>query len=151
MYFSFLTTETYRALTLNTQPATSSTHPTKMRLYYVVSGILLILSIIDFAVAAPVLLQENPQAVVDIVKIPEDAMTALRKRVGDWEKVWQLEILRRPKSQYYSKLWESSRPQLPAPPGGWTDVSQPLPSIPEEPSTPFMSKISKFLMSKLAK
>ncbi|KAI0276413.1 hypothetical protein BGY98DRAFT_935049 [Russula aff. rugulosa BPL654] len=96
----------------------------------------------------------NSQAGVDTVKKPEDAMspmTTLGKRVGDWEKLWQLEVLRQPKSQYYSKLWESSRPQLPAPPGGWTDVSQPLPSIPEEPSPPLMSKISKFLMSKLAK
>jgi hypothetical protein len=44
------------------------------------SGILLILSIIDFSLAAPVLVQENRQAGVDVVHIPKYVITALGKR-----------------------------------------------------------------------
>jgi hypothetical protein len=51
-----------------------------MRRYDVVSGILLILYIIDFALAAPVLVQEKRQAFVDVVHIPKDLMTVLGKR-----------------------------------------------------------------------
>ncbi|KAI0280684.1 hypothetical protein BGY98DRAFT_932471 [Russula aff. rugulosa BPL654] len=47
-----------------------------------ISGILLILPITDFAVAAPVPAQEIPQAGVDVVHIREDAVTMSRKR-GD--------------------------------------------------------------------
>jgi hypothetical protein len=50
-----------------------------MRLYYIVSGILLILPIIDFAVAAPELIQEKLQARVDVVHIPEEAMAMLER------------------------------------------------------------------------
>ncbi|KAN0102324.1 hypothetical protein V8E52_012058 [Russula decolorans] len=62
------------------------THPTKMRRYDIVSGILLILSIIDFALAAPspVLVQEKRQACIDAVPIPKDVITVLGKR-GDEE------------------------------------------------------------------
>jgi hypothetical protein len=45
-----------------------------MRRYDIVSGILLILSIIDFALAAPVLAQENRQASIDTVHIPKDVL-----------------------------------------------------------------------------
>ncbi|KAF8491694.1 hypothetical protein F5888DRAFT_964582 [Russula emetica] len=56
-----------------------------MRRYdIVVSGILLILSIIDFALAAPVLAQEKRQALVDVINIPKDVITVLGKR-GDEE------------------------------------------------------------------
>ena len=50
-----------------------------------VFGILLILSIIDrdFALPAPVLVQEKRQAGVDVVHIPKDAITVLGKRVGE--------------------------------------------------------------------
>jgi len=53
-----------------------------MRRYDIVSGIILILSFIDFAIAAPVLVQEKHQAGVDVVHIPKDVMTVLGKRVG---------------------------------------------------------------------
>jgi hypothetical protein len=53
-----------------------------MRRCDIISGILLILSIIDFALAAPVLLQEKRQASVDVVHVPKDVMTVLGKR-GD--------------------------------------------------------------------
>jgi hypothetical protein len=49
----------------------------------IVSGILLILSIIDFALAAPVLVQKNlekRQTSVDVVHIPKDVITVLGKR-----------------------------------------------------------------------
>ncbi|KAN0123272.1 hypothetical protein V8E52_003225 [Russula decolorans] len=51
-----------------------------MRRYDIVSGILLILSIIDFALAAPVLVQEKRQASVDVGHIPKDVITVLGKR-----------------------------------------------------------------------
>ena len=41
-----------------------------------------ILSIIDFALAAPVLVQEKRQACVDVVHIPKDVISVLGKR-GD--------------------------------------------------------------------
>jgi hypothetical protein len=62
-----------------------------MRRYDVVSGILLILSIIDFAefaLAAPVLVQEKRQACVDMVHKPKDVITVLGKRgLEDIEKL----------------------------------------------------------------
>jgi hypothetical protein len=53
-----------------------------MRRYDIVSRIILILSIIDFALAAPVLVQEKHQARVDVVHIPRDMITVLEKRGG---------------------------------------------------------------------
>ena len=53
-----------------------------MRRYDTVFEILLILSIIDFALAAPVLAQEKRQAGVDALHIPKDVKTVLGKR-GD--------------------------------------------------------------------
>ena len=55
----------------------------KMRRYDIVSGIILILSFIDFALAAPALVQRNHQAGVDAVHIPKDAITMLGKRGAD--------------------------------------------------------------------
>jgi hypothetical protein len=56
-----------------------------MRRYDIASGIFLILSIIDFALAAPVLpvVQEKRQARVNLVHIPRDAITVLRQRGGE--------------------------------------------------------------------
>jgi hypothetical protein len=54
-----------------------------MRRYDIVYGILLIISIIDFAVAAPILVHEKRQARFDVVHIPRDAVTVLGKRL-DW-------------------------------------------------------------------
>jgi hypothetical protein len=52
-----------------------------MRRYNIILGILLILSIIDFALAAPVLLvQEKRQAGVDVVRMPKDVIFVLGKR-----------------------------------------------------------------------
>jgi hypothetical protein len=54
-----------------------------MRRYHMVFEMLLILSIIDFTLAAPVLVQEKRQLYVDVVQIPKDVRTLLRKRVGE--------------------------------------------------------------------
>lgn len=119
-----------------TQQAKPSTHPTKMRRYYMVSGILLILSTIDFVVAAPVLVQEKRQAGFDVAQIPEDAaITMLGKRGDDLDNFFLVY------EDYFAKPEESSaaRPSSSSPPSGpdhgWMDVKQPLPSIPEEQST----------------
>jgi len=49
---------------------------------YIVFGILLIVPIVDFSLAAPVLVQEKRQAFADMVHIPEYPVTVLRKRGG---------------------------------------------------------------------
>ena len=51
--------------------------------YGIVSGILLILSVIDFALAAPILVQEKRQTSVDEVHMPKDVITVLGKRMDD--------------------------------------------------------------------
>ena len=68
-----------------TKLTTRRTQPTKMRRYSIVSGILLVLPIIDFAAAAPALVVEKRQAGVDVALIPEDAVTVLGKRAGTEE------------------------------------------------------------------
>ena len=50
-----------------------------MRRHDLVTGIVLLLSIIDFALAAPVLVQEC-QACIDVVHIPKDVVTVLGRR-----------------------------------------------------------------------
>jgi len=54
-----------------------------MRRYNIISGIFLILSIIDLALTAPVLVQEKRQACVDVVHTPRDVITVLGKRGDD--------------------------------------------------------------------
>ena len=54
-----------------------------MRRYDIVTGILLILSIIDSALAAPVRVQETREAQVDVAHISKDVSTALGKRSGE--------------------------------------------------------------------
>jgi hypothetical protein len=109
-----------------------------MRRCYIVSGILLILPIIDFAVAAPVLVQEKRQAGVDVAPIPEDATTMLGKRVDELDELLLVlfgvpeDHIAKPESSSAAHLSSSSPPSGPA--DGWTNVKQPLPSIPEEPS-----------------
>jgi hypothetical protein len=112
--------------------------PNQMRRYYTVSGILLILPIIDFALAAPVLVQEKRQADVDVAHIPEDAITMLGKRGDELNELW-LKALNLNEG-HLAKPEESSaaRPSSSSPPSGsadgWRDLTQPLPSIPGEPS-----------------
>jgi hypothetical protein len=55
-----------------------------MRRYGIIPGILLILSIIDFALAVPVLLvPEKRQAGIDVMHIPKDVISVLGKRGDD--------------------------------------------------------------------
>lgn len=51
-----------------------------MRRYHLVTLILLLISAIDFALAAPVLVQEKRQAPVDVAGTPKDVTTVLEKR-----------------------------------------------------------------------
>ena len=75
-----------------------------MRWYGIVTGIFLILSIIDFALAAPVLAQDKRQARVDMVRIlPNDVITVLWKR---WDE--ELEKLREEFFKTLGKPVESS-------------------------------------------
>lgn len=55
-----------------------------MRLY-IVSGILLIVPIVGFALAAPVLVQEKREEYTDIASIPEYPVTVFGKRAGEIE------------------------------------------------------------------
>jgi hypothetical protein len=100
-----------------------------MRRYSIVSGILLILPIIDFALAAPVLVQEKRQAGVDVLHTPEDTITMLGKRGDELNELW-LKLLN---EDHFAKPEESSatRPSSGSPPSGpadgWVDVEeQPL-------------------------
>jgi hypothetical protein len=70
-----------------------------MRRHCIASGIFLILSIIDFALAAPVLAQEKRQASVDAVHIPKDLINVLWERGEDEEYSKLVEF-------YYKKIQE---------------------------------------------
>ena len=61
-----------------------------MRRRATVSGILLILSIIDFTLAAPVLVQEKRQTYIDVAHLPRDVITVLEKRGSELEKTLEL-------------------------------------------------------------
>jgi hypothetical protein len=62
-----------------------------MRRYNIVPLILLILSTINFALAAPVLIPENSQVRVDVVRVlPKDVITVLGKRGDELEKMVKL-------------------------------------------------------------
>jgi hypothetical protein len=52
-----------------------------MRLYNIASGTLLILPVIDFALAAPVQIQRDSRASADVVHTPRDMITVLEKRM----------------------------------------------------------------------
>jgi len=110
-----------------------------MRRYDIVSGILLILQlrIINFALAAPVLVREKRHACVDVVHIPKDVITVLGKRGDD-----EIEKL----AEEYFKKWgkpvessdahASSSSAPPGPDHGPTNVVQsPTPNLNPAPST----------------
>ena len=102
-----------------------------MRRYYIVSGILLILPIIDFALAAPVLVQEKRQAGFNVLHIPEDVTTMLEKR-GD-----ELDELILVYEDHFAKPEEppATHPSSSSPPPGsdyrQVDIKPPPPSHPE--------------------
>ena len=114
-----------------------------MRRYHIVFGILLILPIIDFAVAAPVLVQEKRQTRVNVEHMPEDAMTILGKRGGELDelnKVLSLYEDHFATPAESSATHPSSSSQPSGPVHGPMDVGQPPPSVPEgwspEPLSP---------------
>ena len=92
-----------------------------MRRYSIVSRILLILSVIDFALAAPVLVQRR-QASVDVVHIPEDAITVRGKRGNGLEEMGEefLKTLGKPKELSAGASSSNSAP--PGPDHGSTNV-----------------------------
>ena len=96
-----------------------------MRRHVIVSGILLILPVTDLALAAPVLVQENHQAWVDVVHIPKDTITVLGylgKR-GDEELGKLLEkVMEKPAKSSDAHALSSSAPL--GPDHGSTDVVQ---------------------------
>ena len=95
-----------------------------MRQCDIFSGILLIFSIIDFAFAAPILVQEKRQECVDVVHMPKDMISVLGKRgdtVGDLldELDWTVE-----EQDASSKAHESSSSVPSGPDHGSTSVVQ---------------------------
>ncbi|KAI0276427.1 hypothetical protein BGY98DRAFT_1168445 [Russula aff. rugulosa BPL654] len=104
-----------------------------MHLYHTVFGTLFILRIIDFAVAAPVLVQVKPQARVEVAHKPEDAMTMLEKRAGKEVDDLLLQIFGEGHSSPTAEELPATHLSLSPPPAdGSMDVNQQLPSIPEE-------------------
>jgi hypothetical protein len=98
-----------------------------MRRYHIVSGILLILSIIDFALAAPVLVQQKRQAGVAAVHMPKDVITVLGKRLDEEELAELLKTWGKPVDSSDSHASSSSAPSSSAQPGpdhGSTNVVQ---------------------------
>jgi hypothetical protein len=102
-----------------------------MRRHYIVSGIFLILSIIDFALAAPVLVQEKRHASVDVVHIPKNLTTVLWER-GDEEYMklmqWYYKKSKGLYGQVDSKSSVAHASPSSAPPGpdhGSTSILQP--------------------------
>jgi hypothetical protein len=108
-----------------------------MHQHYIVSGTFLILSIIDFALVAPVLVQEKHQASVDVVHVPEDLVTVLWEQGEDKEfvevmklvewlhkenKAWNEHLEFYPKSSVTHAL-SSTAP--PGPDHGSTNILQP--------------------------
>ena len=61
-----------------------------MRRYNIVPLILFLISIINFALAAPVLIPEKCQACVDVVHVPKDVTTVLGKRGDELAKLEKL-------------------------------------------------------------
>jgi hypothetical protein len=86
-----------------------------MRLHNIVSGIV-ILSIIDFTLAAPVLVQEKRQACAEVVNISNEVITVLGKRGDD-----DLDKL---VEEYFQKPVESPTSVPPGPNHGSTNMVQ---------------------------
>jgi hypothetical protein len=95
-----------------------------MRRCDIVSGILLILSIIDFALAAPVLAQEKRQASVNMVHIPNDVLD--KRWEEDLEKLGEEYFKTGGKPVESSATLASSSSAPSGPDYGSTNVVQPL-------------------------
>ena len=97
-----------------------------MRRHNIVSGILFILSIIDFALAAPILAEEKRQAAVDVAHmIPKDVITALGKRVDEEAVAKLAEELLETGGKQESAVTHAPSSSAPSGPGhGSTNVPQ---------------------------
>lgn len=106
-----------------------------MRLYDVVSKILLILSTIDLTLAVPILVQEKSQAYVDVYHIPKDVTAVLGKRgSGDLENVMldYFKTLEKPEGSSGTPTLSGSAPLQPV--HGSTNV-EPVPGPNQESLT----------------
>jgi len=102
-----------------------------MRRNFKVSGILLILSIIDFALAAPVSAQEERRARVDVVHVPKDVTIVLEKRGGEeLEKLAgeYFKTLGKPVESSDAHALSSSAPAVPGDHGSTNVVQAPAPN-----------------------
>jgi hypothetical protein len=108
-------------------------------------GILLIHSIIHFALPAPVLVQEKRQERVDVVHIPKDVITVLGKRWEEsLEKLWE-EYLKTAGKPVESSDSTLSPSLVPGPDHGLTNVVQlpvPNPSLSAANPDPLMEPSS---------
>src|SRR6266478_4271192 len=86
-----------------------------MRRYNIVYRVLLILSVINFAFAAPVLVQEKRQASDDVVHIPDGAINVWGKRVDELDLMWE----------GYLKMWGKPKELSAAPPPSGSPPSGP--------------------------
>ena len=101
-----------------------------MHRYNVVSWTLLILTVITFALAAPVLVQEKRQACVDVMQVPKDVITVLEKRARDQDLEWLWnEFGLRYQENVQGNLDQAVHPELApppnAPPPNPADVQEP--------------------------
>ncbi|KAI0270233.1 hypothetical protein BGY98DRAFT_937550 [Russula aff. rugulosa BPL654] len=110
---------------LNVTGVLDSAFDEEMRRYNIVSGILFIIFIIDFALAAPVLVQEKSRACDDVVQVTKDVITVLGKRVEEeLEKLAEgyLKTLGNPVDSSWAHASAESAPS--APDAGRTSVVQ---------------------------
>lgn len=91
--------------------------------YYIVSGILFILPIIDFAVAAPAPVREKRRTDVNVVNIPEHTINMLGKRGDQFNELW-LKFLKS-EGHLANPVESAPRPSLPS-----GILRQPLPEEP---------------------
>ena len=101
-----------------------------MRWYYIVTGILFILSTIDFALAAPalVLVQEKRQARVDVMHVPKEETAVLGMRDEGLEKLGE---------KFFETGTHPSSSSAPSGPHhGSTDVVRPPAPNPANPNPP---------------
>ena len=115
-----------------------------MRQYDIVFGVLLILSITDLALAAPMSVQGKRQVSVDVAHIPRDVITVFEKR-GDEE----LEKLGEYVEKWGDPHASSSSAQLGSEHGSMNDVEPPTvnPNLVEESSDPLSTASSTYTPS----
>ena len=100
---------------------------------YIVSGILLIVPIVDIALAAPVLVQEKRQTcadMADIIACPRTVSWKWGRGIGELGDKYIEDYFTKPGESSAAHGSSSLAPSEPK--YGWTDLNQPLASIPED-------------------